>query len=40
VTNFGNDKDKPFQYDINNCPGMELDCIWAQWKDFGNFKII
>jgi hypothetical protein len=27
VTNFGNDKDKPFQYDINNCPGMELDCI-------------
>jgi hypothetical protein len=25
--NFGNDKDKPFQYDIQNCPGMELDCI-------------
>jgi hypothetical protein len=25
--NFGNDKDKPFQYDINNCPGMGLGCI-------------
>jgi hypothetical protein len=25
--NFGNDKDKPFEYDIKNCPGMELDCI-------------
>jgi hypothetical protein len=25
--NFGNTKDKPFQYDIRNCPGMELDCI-------------
>jgi hypothetical protein len=25
--NFGDDKDKPFQYDIKNCPGMELDCI-------------
>jgi hypothetical protein len=25
--NFGNDKDKPFEYDIKNCPGMGLDCI-------------
>jgi hypothetical protein len=25
--NFGDDKDKPFQYDIRNCPGMGLDCI-------------
>jgi hypothetical protein len=25
--NFGDDKDKPFAYDIKNCTGMELDCI-------------
>jgi hypothetical protein len=22
--NFGNDKERPFEYDINNCPGMGL----------------
>jgi hypothetical protein len=25
--NFGDDKDKPFAYDIRKCPGMGLDCI-------------
>jgi hypothetical protein len=25
--NFGDDKDKPFHYDIKKCPGMGLDCI-------------
>jgi hypothetical protein len=23
-TNFGNDKDRPFEYDIKKCPGMGL----------------
>jgi hypothetical protein len=25
--NFGDDPAKPFEYDIQNCPGLELDCI-------------
>jgi hypothetical protein len=25
--NFGNDKNKPFEYDINKCLGMGLDCF-------------
>jgi hypothetical protein len=25
--NFGDNKDKPFQYDIKKCPGLGLDCI-------------
>jgi hypothetical protein len=25
--NFGDDPAKPFQYDINTCPGLELDCV-------------
>jgi hypothetical protein len=26
-TNFGDDPAKPFEYDIQNCPGLELSCI-------------
>jgi hypothetical protein len=25
--NFGDDMDKPFQYDIKNCPGMGMEWI-------------
>jgi hypothetical protein len=25
--NFGDDPTKPFEYDIKNCPGLELACI-------------
>jgi hypothetical protein len=25
--NFGDDPAKPFEYDIQNCPGLELACI-------------
>jgi hypothetical protein len=25
--NFGDDPAKPFEYDIHNCPGLELACI-------------
>jgi hypothetical protein len=25
--NFGDDPAKPFEYDIQNCPGLELTCI-------------
>jgi hypothetical protein len=33
--NFGDDKAKPFEYDIKNCPGLGLDCIWEdmKWSD-------
>jgi hypothetical protein len=27
VANFGGDAAKPFEYDIHNCPGLELGCI-------------
>jgi hypothetical protein len=26
-TNFGDDPEKPFEYDIHICPGLGLDCI-------------
>jgi hypothetical protein len=40
--NFGDDPAKPFEYDIHNCPGLELACIWEEmkWKWTGKNGIL